>query len=96
MKKTLIALTVALSTSTAQALPPISEYVVANGQKSEYWQGYNTGYQHGKNDGKHKAYTNIGKAVVIIGAVAIVGTAIYHIGKNSRWTTTENGIGYRF
>lgn len=89
MKKTITALTIALSISTAQAR-------TITPQQNNYSSGYSTGYSVGYNNGKNDAYNNTARAVVIIGAVAIATVAVYHLGKNSRWTASENGIGYKF
>ena len=53
-------------------------------------------YNNGYNQGKRDAYNNVARTVFIVGAVVIVGTIIYELGKESRWTTNENGITYRF
>ena len=58
-----------------------------------YRYGYDSGYHAGKNH----AYDRVAKTVVVIGVVAIASVLIYQAGKDSRWTTTEEGnIGYRF
>lgn len=53
-------------------------------------------YNNGYNQGKRDAYNNVARTVFIVGAVVIVGTIIYELGKESRWTTNENGFSYRF
>ena len=84
MKKLLIATTLALSIGTANALPIITH----SNNHSTYEQGYH--------DGKARAYNNVGRAVVITGMVVIASVIIYQLGRESRWTTNERGVAYRF
>ncbi len=84
MKKLLIATTLALSIGAANAVPIITH----SNDHSTYHQGYT--------DGKKHAYNNVGRAVVITGMVVIAGVIIYQLGRESRWTATRNGVGYRF
>ena len=46
--------------------------------------------------GKHDAYNNVARTAVIVGFTVIAGVIIYQLGKESRWTTNENGVVYRF
>lgn len=87
MKKLLFALLLVTATQAAPALS-IGNYVGVTGHETPY----HAGYRHGK----HDAYSNVARTVVIVGFAVIVGVAIYHLGKESRWTTNENGIAYRF
>lgn len=87
MKKLLIALTVALSVGTASAVP------VMNVPRTNYnpYQHHHT-YEEGKRD----AYANVARTAVIVGVAVIATVIIYQLGRESRWTTTRNGVGYRF
>lgn len=87
MKKLLIALTVALSVGTASAVP------VMNAPRTNY-----NPYQHHHtyDDGKRDAYNNVARTAVIVGFAVIAGVVIYKLGQNSRWTTNQNGVAYRF
>lgn len=93
MKKLLFASIIGLTTATASA---VSSIPVVQTHTSQYYRGYQNGYHIGYDNGKQDARDKIGKALVITGAVIIVGTVIYQLGKDSRWTATENGITYRF
>ena len=94
MRKLLFATIVGLITATASAAPNIP--VAGHTNTSQYYRGYQNGYHTGYDNGKQDERAKIGKALVITGAVVIVGTIIYQLGKESRWTATENGITYRF
>lgn len=87
MKKLLIALTVALSVGTASAVP------VMNAPRTNY-----NPYQHHHtyDDGKRDAYNNVARTAVIVGAAVIATVIIYQLGRESRWTTNERGVAYRF
>lgn len=93
MKKTLIAIILALTATTAQAVS-ISKHVttIKTGHQAPVSQAYNIGYQNGKSD----AYFKIGRTMVFVGVATIAGVVIYHIGKDSRWSANENGVIYRF
>lgn len=60
------------------------------------YNNYHSGYNHGYKDGKHDAYMNVGRTLVITGAVVIAGIIIYELGRDSRWTANEKGVVYRF
>lgn len=94
MKKLLFASIIGLTTATANAVSGIP--VAGHTNTSQYYRGYQNGYHIGYDNGKQDARAKIGKALVITGAVVIVGTLIYQLGKESRWTATESGITYRF
>ena len=83
MKKVILALVLSIITVSAHALPPIPQ---------NYYNAYQSGYDKGKSD----AYHNVGRTLVITGIVVIAGVMIYELGRESRWTATENGITYRF
>lgn len=87
MKKLLISLTVALSVGTASAVP------VMNAPRTNYNQ-----YQHHHtyDDGKRDAYNNVARTAVIVGFAVIAGVIIYKLGQNSRWTTNQHGVAYKF
>ena len=87
MRKLLFALLLATATQTAPALS-VGHYVGATG----YETPYNAGYRHGK----HDAYNNVARTVVFLGVATIAGIIIYQAGKESRWTTNEKGVVYRF
>ena len=85
MKKIIIALAFLMcgvSANAATIVRPVPTYS----------QGYNIGYH----TGKQHAYNNVGRTVAIVGTAIVVGIVIYELGKESRWTANENGIGYRF
>ena len=71
------------------SMRPVYRY---NNPQIAYNNGYNMGYHKGKQDAQNK----IAKATGAVILFAIAGTIIYHVGKESRFTTTENGITYRF
>jgi hypothetical protein len=85
MKKILIALAFLMCVVSANATTIIRPV-------STYSQGYAAGYSHGKDD----AYANVGRTVVIVGAVVIASVMIYELGRESRWTANEKGVVYRF
>lgn len=85
MKKLLTAIALSTCFSTANATGmPIYQHMPNPTPQSEY------------NRGKTAAYNNVARTVVIAGVAIIAGVVIYHLGKESRWTTNENGIAYRF
>lgn len=88
MKKTLIALALALTATSAQAVQPAG-YAVNQ-------RNYNAGYKAGYDRGKTHAYDNAMKVVAGVGLVVIGTAIIYKLGQESRWTANQNGIGYRF
>ena len=97
MKKTITACILGLTVITnAHAELSVGKSIHATSvyriDQNSYRAGYNNGYSHGKSH----AYNNVVKTVFIAGTVLIVGTMIYQLGKDSRWTTTENGVTYRF
>lgn len=86
MKKLLVALTIAVCATSANAVPramPVNH--------APYYQS-TISYNRGKND----AYNNVARTLFVVGAVAIAGVIIYHYGQESRWTTNEKGVVYRF
>lgn len=88
MKKIISSLVLATTISTANAIPTVN---LNAGNPT-----YNSAYQTGYHEGKHDAYNNVARAVVFTGFVVIAGAMIYHLGKESRWTTNEKGVVYRF
>lgn len=88
MKKLLTAAVLATTIGTAQAVPAMTRPY----PHPTYNNGYHVGYNHGKND----AYANVARTAVIVGAVVIATVVIYQLGKESRWTTNEKGVVYRF
>ena len=89
MKKLLIALTLATTTGVVNAMPVMN---IPNYSTPTH----NYSYQNGYNKGKHDAYYNVAKTAVFVGFTVIAGMIIYELGKESRWTTNENGIVYKF
>lgn len=85
MKKILIAIGLLSCVATADAAT-----IVRPGPT--YSQGYNVGYHHGKTD----AYNNVARTAAIVGVVVIASVVIYELGRESRWTTNDKGIVYRF
>ena len=89
MKKILIALTVVFSMSAAHAVPAITQM---NATRPANNSAYSVGYHHGKSD----AYNNTARTLFIVGAVVIAGVVVYHLGQESRWGVSENGLSYKF
>ena len=89
MKKLVSVLALTTTISTANAMPTLP---YMGTPRPQYNNGYNVGYHNGKSD----AYNNVARAVVFTGVAIIAGVAIYQLGKESRWTTNERGVVYRF
>lgn len=89
MKKLVSVLALATTISTANAIPTLPHMGTPRPQ-------YNYGYNIGYHNGKHDAYNNVARTAVIVGFTVIAGVIIYQLGKESRWTTNENGVVYRF
>jgi len=89
MKKLISSLVLATTISTANAMS-LPDYVGA--PRPQYEHSYNAGYRAGK----HDAYNNVARTAVIVGTAVIAGVIIYQLGKESRWTTNEKGVVYRF
>lgn len=94
MKHLIVIAVFLLSTMPAQATA--STIIPAPQIVAAYHRGYNNGYNNGKESGKSQAYHNVAKTVFITAVVVAVGTMIYHLGKESRWTTNEKGVVYKF
>lgn len=88
MKKiiTAISLIAMANVAEARAIPSL----INQNNKFEY--AYNRGYRAGK----QHVYNQIGKDLVYVGTAVIAGIIIYQLGKNSNWTVSERGVGYRF
>lgn len=91
MKKIISAVALATTIGTAQAVPTINQI---NYSHPSYNHAYNTGYRHGKNT----AYQNVATTLFVVGAIAITGVIVYHLGeeKSSRWDVNDKGVVYRF
>lgn len=89
MKKILVALTIALSIGTAEAMPIMTSPTTPTPTHNN---GYSVGYRHGKND----AYNNVARTAVVVGLVAVAAVIIYHAGEQSRWTANDKGVVYKF
>ena len=89
MKKLITALVLSTTISSAYALN-VGNYVGV--PRTPYQTGYDAGYSAGKNH----AYNNVAKTLFFTGFTVIAGVIIYQLGKESRWTTNESGIVYRF
>lgn len=85
MKKILIALVLVFGGMSADAATIVRP-------APTYSQGYNVGYHHGKTD----AYNNVARTAAIVGVVVIASVVIYELGRESRWTTNDKGVVYRF
>lgn len=85
MKKILIALALVFGCMSADAATIVRP-------TPTYSQGYNVGYHHGKTD----AYNNVARTATIVGFVVIASVMIYELGRESRWTTNDKGVVYRF
>lgn len=91
MKKTIAGIALATTIGTAQAVPAINQL---NPVHPHYNHNYSVGYNHGKND----SYHNVATTLFVVGAIAIAGVVIYHLGEEngSRWGVSENGLTYKF
>lgn len=91
MKKIISAVALATSISTANAMPTVNQL---NPVRPHYNYNYSVGYNHGK----HTAYQNFATTLFVVGAIAIAGVVIYHLGEEngSRWGVSENGLTYKF
>lgn len=87
MKKLLTATILATTIGTATAAPIMTG--------SNTYSNHNI-YHNGYSDGKHDAYNHVARTAVIVGFAVIAGVVIYKLGQNSRWTTNQNGVVYRF
>lgn len=92
MKKilTITALIGMISQAQATTIRPVHRPQTT--AQTAYNYGFNMGYHKGKQDEQYKIVKATGAVILF----AIAGTIIYHIGKESRFTTTQNGITYRF
>lgn len=89
MKKLLIALCFGIASTTTNAAPVIN---MTHPAPSVYNNQYDIGYHNGKRD----AYNNVARTFVAIGIISLAAVIIYHAGTETRWTTTQNGVAYRF
>lgn len=91
MKKIISAVALATSISTANAMATVNQ---PNPIHPHYNHNYSVGYNHGK----HTAYQNVATTLFVVGAIAIAGVVIYHLGEDngSRWGVSENGLTYKF
>lgn len=91
MKKLVSVLALATTISTANAMPTVNQL---NPIHPHYNYNYSVGYNHGK----HTAYQNVATTLFVVGAIAIAGVVIYHLGeeKSSRWDVNDKGVVYRF
>lgn len=90
MKKIISAVALAASISTADALA-VPNYIGVPRPAPNYQ--YEVGYRHGKND----AYHNVATTLFVVGAIAIAGVVVYHLGENSRLGFNDEGqVTYRF
>lgn len=87
MKKLLTAIIIATSCANANAMSSI-RHIPMQPHQGSYQIGYHTGKQH--------AYNNVARTAVFVGMAVVAGVIIYELGKESRWTANENGIGFRF
>ena len=88
MKKLLVALTIALSIGTAEAVPVMT--------RPSYPVPHNNGYNIGYHNGKKDAYNNVARTAVVVGLFAVATVIIYQATKETRWTANEKGVVYRF
>lgn len=89
MKKLIAGIALATTIGTAQAVPAIHGIAPANPTHN---YNYNVAYHQGKN----AAYQNVATTLFVVGAIAIAGVVVYHLGENSRWGVSENGLSYKF
>lgn len=89
MKKLITALVLSTTISSANAMN-VGNYVGM--PRTPYQNGYEAGYSAGKSH----AYNKAAKAIFFTGFTVIAGVIIYQLGKESSWTTNENGVVYRF
>ena len=88
MKKLLTATILATTIGTATAAPIMTTGTTTYSNHHIYHNGYS--------DGKHDAYNNVARTAVIVGFTVIAGVIIYKLGQNSRWTSHDGKVGYRF
>lgn len=88
---------VGLPTQPAYLIPLTqTESTYIKGHTAGYYKGYNNGYKSGYRKAKADVREKIVKATMVVVATALIGSAVYQLGRNSRWTATENGLTYRF
>lgn len=87
MRKIFIALLLGVLATNANA---------KNSYKTPCQKSYSAGYTVGYDRGKTHAYNKVGKATVILGTAVLVSLVVYQLGKESRWTATDNGLTYKF
>lgn len=88
MKKLIAGIALATTIGTANATPAIHQL----NPRPTYNHTYSAAYHHGK----HDAYQNVATTLFVVGAIAIVGVAVYNLGEESRWTANDKGVVYRF
>ena len=89
MKKLIAGIALATTIGTAQAVPAIHGIAPVH---PTYNYNYNVAYHQGKN----AAYQNVATTLFVVGAIAIAGVVVYHLGEESRWTANDKGVVYRF
>lgn len=91
MKKllTAIVLTFTLTTAQSATMPNFKN-------PNAYQQGYKYGYARGEHHAKQEMQERIYKTATVAGVAVIASVIIYQWGKNSNWTVSQNGVGYRF
>lgn len=89
MKNLIAGIALATTIGTANAMPTLHQI---NQTQPSYNYAYNTAYHRGKND----AYHNVATTLFVVGAIAIAGVVVYHLGEESRWTANDKGVVYRF
>lgn len=88
MKKIIAGIALATTIGTANATPAIHQL----NPRPTYNHTYSAAYHHGK----HDAYQNVAQTLFVVGAVAIAGVVVYHLGEESRWGVNQKGLTYKF
>lgn len=89
MKKLIAGIALATTIGTANAVPAIHGLTPAH---TTHNYNYSVAYHQGKN----AAYQNVATTLFVVGAIAIAGVVVYHLGEESRWTANDKGVVYRF
>lgn len=88
---------VGMNTTPTYLIPLTQEEkIYIKGHSTGYSRGFKNGYNSGYRKARTDARKKIAKTTGVVVATAVIGTLIYQLGRESRWTATENGLTYRF